>query len=53
MRNAFGKASKLPLRYLADCVYIMYNTNKLLNSSKADSRVLVEKAITEISRLQK
>ena len=53
MRNAFGKAAKLPLRYLADCVYIMYSTNKLLNSSKADSRQLVEKAITEISRLQK
>ena len=53
MRNAFGKAAKLPLRYLADCVFVMYGTNKLLNSSKADSRLLVEKAITEISRLQK
>lgn len=53
MKNAFAKAAKLPLRYLADCVYIMYNTNKLLNSSKSDSRLLVEKAITEISRLQK
>lgn len=53
MRNAFAKAAKLPTRYLADCVYVMYSTNKLLNSSKADGRLLVEKAITEISRLQK
>lgn len=53
MRNAFGKASKLPLRYLADCVFVMYGTNKLLNSSKADGRLLIEKAIAEISRLQK
>lgn len=53
LRNAFTKAAKLPRAYLADCIYIMYTTNKLLNSSRADSRELIEKSVAEISRLGK
>ncbi len=52
MRNAFAKAGKLSLRYLADCICVMYETNRLLNSSRADRRILTEKCIAEISLLR-
>lgn len=53
MRKAFGAASGLSERYLGDCIAILYRTNLELNSSKADKRMLIEKALTEISVLPK
>ncbi len=37
--------------YLKSCTAVLYRTNLLMNSSKADSRILLERAITEISSL--
>lgn len=51
MRNAYGAARKLSEAYLADCIAVLYNANKLLNSSKTDDRLIIEQAIVEISRL--
>lgn len=51
--KAYNSARKLDIRYLDDCIGILYRTNKLLNSSKADGRILVEQAIADISTLKK
>ncbi len=53
MKRAFSRAQKLPMKYLSDCIFIMYGTNKLLNSSRADRRLLVEKSIAEVAQLKK
>lgn len=53
VKNAYQKSAKLPLRYLGDCITVLYRTNKLLNSSKMNRRTLVESAIAEISMLRK
>ncbi len=53
VKYAYQKAAKLPLRYLGDCLTVLYRTNKLLNSSKMNRRTLVESAIAEISMLKK
>lgn len=37
--------------YLKSCMAVLYRTNLLMNSSKTDSRILLERAITEISVL--
>lgn len=51
MRNAYGPARKLSEEYLADCIAVLYNANKLLNSSKADRRITIEQTIVELSQL--
>lgn len=51
MRNAYSSVRTLSEAYLGDCVAALYNANKLLNSSKADKRLIIERAITEISAL--
>lgn len=51
MRKAYGAAKELSEAYLADCIEVLYNANKLLNSSKADKRLVIEQAIVEISGL--
>lgn len=51
MRKAYGAAREVSETYLADCVAVLYNANKLLNSSKTDARLIIEQAIVEISRL--
>lgn len=53
MEGAYRSANNLSKRYLGDCMEILYRTNKLLNSSKADKRILLERAITEIAALPK
>lgn len=53
MKFAYPKAAKLPVRYLGDCLTILYRTNKLLNSSKMNQRTLVESAVADISMLKK
>lgn len=51
--KAFTSARYLSKNYLARCLEILYRTNFLLNSSKADDRLLLERAITEIAALPK
>lgn len=51
MRNAYGTVKPLSEAYLGDCVSVLYNANKQLNSSKADKRLVIEQAIIEISAL--
>ena len=53
MNGAFNSARNLSLGYLGSCIEILYRTNKLLNSSDADKRVLLERAVTEIAALKK
>lgn len=51
--KAFNTVKPLSVGYLKSCVDILYRTNLLLNSSKADKRTLIEQAITEISVLKR
>ncbi len=53
VKKAFEQARRLSEEYLGGCVGILYNTNLLLNSSKADKRALIERALVEISALKK
>lgn len=53
VRKAFTTVSRLSERYLADCIGILYDTNRSLNSSKADKRTLIEEALTRISSLER
>lgn len=51
LTKAYGSVKYLSVDYLKNCIDILYRTNLLLNSSKADRRTLLEQAITEISVL--
>lgn len=51
MRNAYNSAGGFSEEHLADCIAILYNTNKQLNSSNTDKRQILEKAIVEISTI--
>lgn len=53
MNYAYSSVGNLSERYLGDCLAVLYRTNKLLNSSKADKRQLLEQAIVEIADLQR
>lgn len=53
MDNAYRSARSLSAGYLSECINILYRTNRLVNSSKADNRILLERAITEIAALEK
>ncbi|MGN0687064.1 MAG: DNA polymerase III subunit delta [Oscillospiraceae bacterium] len=53
LSKAYNSVKYLSLGYLEQCISILYRTNKLLNSSKADRRTLLERAITEISVLKR
>ena len=53
MKKAYGSVTRLTEEYLGECVGILYETNRSLNSSKADKRTLIEEALTEISALPK
>lgn len=48
MRNAYEPARRVSGKRLGGCVAVLYNANKLLNSSKTDSRLVIERAIVEI-----
>ncbi len=47
--KAFNSVKYLSVDYLKSCIDILYRTNMLLNSSRADRRTLLEQALTEIS----
>ena len=51
MRNAYNAARNLSEEYLGECVAILYDANKQLHSSKLEERLIIERAITEISAL--
>lgn len=51
VKKAYGAVNKLSERYLASCIAVLYRTNKLLNSSKANKRTLIERAVAEIASL--
>lgn len=53
LTKAFNSVKYISAEYLKQCVDILYRTNKLLNSSKADRRTLLEQALTEISVLKR
>lgn len=53
MDNAYRSVRYLSTEYLASCIGILYRTNKALNSSGVNKRVLIERAITEISVIDK
>lgn len=53
MEAAYRNAGRLSERYFGECVAVLYRTNKLINSSKADKRQLIEQAIIEIANLPK
>lgn len=53
MTKAMNSVSRLSVDYLKSCIDILYSTNKLLNSSKADRRLLIEQALTKISVLKR
>ena len=50
--KACTKARGLSDRYLNACMEVLFRTNRLMNSSKTDSRLLLERAFTEISALK-
>lgn len=49
MRNAYGIAGSVSEERLADCIAMLYNTNKQLNSSGANKRQILEKAIVQLA----
>ncbi|MBP1544568.1 MAG: DNA polymerase III subunit delta, partial [Oscillospiraceae bacterium] len=53
LTKAFNSVKYLSVDYLKSCIDVLYRTNKLLNSSKADRRILLEQALTEISVLRR
>lgn len=53
MGYMFNDASRLSERYLARCIAVLYRQNKLLNSSKEDTRLIIERAVVEIAALER
>lgn len=53
LTKAYGSVKYLSVDYLKSCIDILYRTNLLLNSSRADRRTLLEQALTEISVLRR
>lgn len=50
MKTAYSQARSLSEEYLGDCIAVLYNANKLLNSTKKERRRLViEQAMIEIA----
>lgn len=53
MRSAFNDARYLSAGYLGECIRILYRTNKSLNSSNSDKRIMIERCLTEIAAVQR
>ncbi len=53
MDNAYRSARFLSADYLGDSIAILYRTNKALNSTSADKRILIERALAEIAAVKK
>lgn len=53
MNYAYNSASSLSERYLARCIAVLYRQNRLLNSSKEDRRLIIERAVVEIAAMER
>jgi len=53
MSNAYKSARYLSARYLGACIAILYKTNKALNSTTEDKRILLERALAEIAAVER
>lgn len=51
--NAYRSVRYLQTEYLGECISILYRTNKALNSTNVNKRILLERALTEISVINK
>ncbi len=51
MKNAYAAARNVSQKRLGECIAPLYSANKLLNSSKTDSRLIIERAIVEIGEI--
>lgn len=51
MRNAYNSARSVSEERLGECVAVLYNANRLLNSSKTDDRLVIERAIVEVGEI--
>lgn len=51
MRNAYSAAKNLSEEYLADCVAVLYNANKLLHSSNDDKQRIIERCVVELASI--
>lgn len=49
--KAYSAVRSLSEAYLGDCIAVLYNANKQLHSSKAEGRLIIERAMIEISAL--
>lgn len=53
VENAYRSAKNLSKEYLGNCLAILYDVNRLVNSSKISQRLMIERAVAEISALPK
>ena len=53
MEGAYRSVKNLSMEYLGRCVEILYRSNRVMNSTRSDKKVLIEKAIAEIAALNK
>lgn len=53
MNYAYQSVKNLSAGYLGSCIEVLYRINRLMNSSAADNRLLLERAVTEIAALKK
>lgn len=53
MKYAFNDARYLSAKYLGECIAVLYRTNKSLNSSNVDKRIMIERALTEIAAINR
>ena len=53
MKYAYNDARYLSAKYLGECVAILYRTNKQLNSTLINKRILLERALAEIAEVKK
>ncbi len=51
MTNAYNTVRRMSGDFLNKCIAVLFRTNLLMNSSRTDSRILLERAIAEISGL--
>lgn len=53
MDNAYRGAGGLSADYLGKSIAVLYRTNKALNSTSADKRILIERALAEIAAIER
>ena len=51
MKNAYQTVKYRSKEYLGGCLEVLYRANKLMNSSKEDKQLIIERAVVEISAM--